>query len=102
MAIPAFLVIAAALLVFSLLPLRRPWEPLVAAEGNLRLQIQALEQEKVSHLRAIQDVEFEHKIGKVSEADFTDLKEHYSRNAAETMEALERLRGEEERVDSQA
>lgn len=102
MAISAFLVIAAALLMFSLLPLRRPWQPLVAAEGDLRQRIQALEQEKISHLRAIQDVAFERKLGKVSDADYADLNEHYSRKAAETMEALEQLQAQEAHVDGQA
>jgi hypothetical protein len=101
MAIPVFLAIAAVLLMFSLLPLRRPWQPLVAAGGNLRRRIEALEQEKVSSLRAIQDVEFEWKIGKVSEADYADLKEHYSHKAAETMEALDRIHREEEHADHQ-
>ncbi|MHB8893599.1 MAG: hypothetical protein ACYC99_00265 [Candidatus Geothermincolia bacterium] len=101
MAIPVFVVIAAALLVFCLLPLRRPWQTLVAAEGNLRRRIEALEQEKVSYLRAIQDVEFERKLRKVSDADFAELKEHYSRKTAETMKALERLHGEGEHADSQ-
>jgi len=102
MAIPVFVVIAAALLVFSLLPLRRPWQPLVATEGDLRQRIEALEQEKVSYLRAIQDVEFEQNIGKVSDADFADLKEYYSRKAAESMEALERIQSETGHADIQA
>ena len=48
-------------------------------------------------LQVIRDVEFEQKSGKVSDEDFAELEDHYTRKAAETLTALELLRREEER-----
>ncbi len=87
----AFLVLATVLLGWVFLALRAPREPLVAELEHRTRRIQALEQEKQNYLRAIRDVEFERATGKLSDRDYQDLREFYTRKAAEAIRALEEL-----------
>ncbi len=94
MAVTIFFFIAAILLVYTFLPLLGRREALVEAGEDVRRRIQALELEKRNYLRAIKDVEFERATGKLDDGDYEELREFYTRKAAETLRALERLREE--------
>ncbi len=75
--------------VYSVLPLagrRRSW---LAAEEPDRDR-QALEAEKRTYLRAIQDIDFEHAAGKINDRDHAELRRHYSAGAARIIGRLER------------
>ncbi len=89
----AFLVMAAVLVGWVLLAFRAPRDPLVAERGDRIRRVQALEQEKQNYLRAIRDVEFERATGKLSDRDYQDLRDYYTRKAAEAIRALEALEG---------
>ena len=93
MALPIFFFAVAVLTVYALLPLFQPAEPLVETGDDARRRRAALEQEKVSYLRALKDIEFERATGKINDDDYEDLKGFYTRKAAEALEALDRLRG---------
>ena len=49
-----------------------------------------LEREKALALRSIKELEFDHAMGKVAEADFTELRTRLRARALDVMEALER------------
>ncbi len=89
----AFLVLAVVLVGWVLLAFRTPADPLVAGREGRTRRIHALEQEKQNYLRAIRDVEFERATGKLSDRDYQDLRDYYTRKAAEAIRALEALEG---------
>ncbi len=93
MALPIFFFAVAVLVVFVVMPLLQPSAPLVETGDDARRRVAALEQEKVSYLRALKDIEFERATGKIDEDDYEDLKGFYTRKAAEALEALDRLAG---------
>ncbi len=94
MAVTIFFIIAAILVVYTFLPLVGRREALVEAGEDVRHRIEALELEKRNYLRAIKDVEFERATGKLDDGDYQELREFYTRKAAEALQALERLREE--------
>lgn len=54
-------------------------------------EAEELAEEKQSALSAIQDLEFEHAIGNLSEPDFASLREEYTERAARVLQRLDRL-----------
>lgn len=101
MTTPLFFFALAAFVVFTLLPLFKPWKPLLEdmAEGDR--QVHALERKRAESLRALKDLEFERATGKLSDGDYEELKDFYTRKAAESLQALETLK-EEPGVDAGA
>jgi hypothetical protein len=103
MELPILIFLVAGLVVYSFYPLLGPWRPLVGSGGADRRRIAALEMEKTGALRAIKDVEFERATGKLSDADYEELRSFYTVKAAEALAALETLREEEaDRVDDRS
>lgn len=99
MELPILIFLVAGMLVYSFCPLFEPWRPLTGTGGNDRRRIAALEMEKTGFLKAIKDVEFERATGKLSDADYEDLRTFYTRKAAEAMTTLETLRAEDDLAD---
>ncbi|MEW6489834.1 MAG: hypothetical protein AB1578_18240 [Thermodesulfobacteriota bacterium] len=99
MELPILIFLMAGLLVYSFYPLLGPWRPLVGSGGGDRRRIAALEMERTGFLKAIKDVDFERATGKLSDADYEDLRSFYTAKAAEAIAALETLRDEAGRAD---
>ena len=93
----AGLSVAAASLVFSLAMLYRMVRALAQPGSTLAPRARAeagadralLRDEKRRLLRAINELKFDFEMGKLSEADFTDVKQTYELRAVEVMRALE-------------
>lgn len=94
MTIAILAVIGAVLMAYTLAPAFRPAQPLVQEVDPGQRRLQALRQEKINHLKAIKDIDFELATGKISAADHEELKTLYSLRAAEAIEAEKRLREE--------
>ena len=87
----AVLVIGLPLLAFALWPLLRRGP---GGRAFLALPVdprQQLEEEKLTVLRALRELEFEHGAGHVSDDDFAGLRARYEREAAAILTALDRL-----------
>jgi len=98
MTIAFFILITASIVAYSLAPLLRREERWLAAvePGTTR---NALEAEKMSYLRAMKDIEFEHASNKINDQDYADLRKHYGVKAAKIIRDLEQL-GDAEPVPS--
>lgn len=94
MTTPLFFFALAALVVFTLLPLFKPWKPLVETEDPRDRRLRALEQERAASLRALKDLAFERAAGKLSDGDYEKFKHFHLRKAAESLQALEALKEE--------
>jgi hypothetical protein len=91
MSVLIFVILTLALLAYTCAPLLKNRQPLtVDGEETIRHRA-ALEQEKLNHLLALRDIDFEQSIGKVSEADCQQLKELYTRQAAAAIAAIDEL-----------
>lgn len=88
-----FIILALTLLAYVCAPLLKGPQPLTFEGEDSARRRTALEQEKYNHLHALRDIEFERGIGKVSEADYRQLKELYTRQAAAAIAALDELDG---------
>ncbi len=90
MTIAFFILISASIAAYSLAPLlRRQQRWLAVVEpGTTR---KALEAEKMSYLRAMKDIEFEHASNKINDQDYADLRNHYGAKAAKIIRDLEEL-----------
>lgn len=69
-------------------------EPTPAERERLRLA-----EERDRALAALKELEFDHRTGKVSDADYREQVGPLRRQAAEAMRALDELRGDEEAGD---
>jgi hypothetical protein len=96
MELPILIFLVTGLLVYSFCPLFGPWRPLAGTGGDDLRRIAALEMEKNGFLKAIKDVEFERATGKLSDADYEDLRDFYTGKAAAALETLEDLRAEDD------
>lgn len=81
----------------TLRPLVTAQEERVLAVGHRRRL--ALEREKMLALRAIKDLEFDHAMGKLSEADFTEMSTRLRARAARIMRDLDAGVGYRERIE---
>jgi|GEM_PF-3439939 len=63
-----------------------PPEEIVAATGRRRKE---LERDKQALLKALKELEFDHQMGKVSDADFKDLSANYRARAVRVMRQLD-------------
>ena len=96
-----FVVLALVLLGYSCWPLMNDPQPLTVDGEETARRRAPLEQEKLNNLQALQDIDFERTLGKVSEADHRQLKELYTRQAAAAMNALDKLtKGDEATTDA--
>ena len=64
--------------------------------------LDALASQRDSLYDAIRDLDFDFQLGKLSENDYTPLREKYKNRAAETLKQIDTLRGESERADAEA
>ena len=108
-----WLALGVALAVLCVLLVARPFlrEPapaddrLDAPEPEQAARI-ALEEERDRALAALKELEFDHRTGKIADADYDELVGPLRREAAETLQALEPARalvaGPPERVDAPA
>lgn len=86
-----FIILAIVLLVYTCKPLLKELQPLTADGDESVRRRAALEQEKHSQLQALRDIDFEHSIGKVSDSDYQQLRELYTRQAAAAIANLDEL-----------
>jgi len=91
--------VALALLVYALLPLlraerrgRRPRDVLAVADEDRLLD------EREAALRALAEVEFDHQLGNLDDAEYRDLRERYRHRAVAVLRALD---GHEPALDEQ-
>lgn len=106
------LVLGAVLAVASVVFVARPFlrEPVASADrlaepGERERERIRLEEERDRALAALKELEFDHRTGKVSDADYRELVGPLRRQAADALRALERKgTGERERtrVDARA
>jgi hypothetical protein len=99
MELPILIFLVAGMLVYSFSPLFGPWRPLEGTGGDAGRRITALEMEKAGFLKAIKDVEFERATGKLSDADYEDLRAFYTRKVADAMTTLESLHAQDDRAE---
>ncbi|NOY13436.1 MAG: hypothetical protein GXP51_07080 [Deltaproteobacteria bacterium] len=93
------LIISAALLAYTLLPLFRPAEPFLLDVGARQRRRNALQQEKRHNLKAIKDIDFELATGKISTEDHEELRTLFSLKVADAIEAEKHLQDEEKAKD---
>lgn len=74
------------------------WPVLNASSGNLKIGYQrnghmkGLLDQRDNHLATIKDLEFDYRMGKLSDADFADLDTHYRLQAIEILERIDLAR----------
>ena len=85
----ALLVLAALVVVVVAGPLRRPETEVPRDEARL----QELETAKEAKYREIRDAELDHRMGKLSEADWRGLDRELRAEAIEILQALDKLEG---------
>ena len=83
------------MLAYSFGALFGPWRPLTEEGTDTQRRIAVLEVEKTSNLQAIKDVDFERATGKLSDEDYEDLRSFYTRQAAESIQALKAFQSEQ-------
>lgn len=94
MTTPLFFLALAALVVFTLLPLFKPWKPLLEGMDEREREVQTLERERAASLLALKDLEFERGAERMSDGDYKQHKDFHTRKAAEALRALEALKRE--------
>jgi hypothetical protein len=78
--------LAAAAAVFVLSPLRRPLPPAAPAEGR-----EALLRAREAAYQALREAEFDHDTGKISDADYADLRTRHETRAMAILRRLDAL-----------
>jgi hypothetical protein len=85
----AFILLAAVVVVLVALPFRRPG----AAEARDEARRAELEAAKEAKYREIRDAQLDHRMGKLSEADWREVDRELRAEAIEILRQLDRLEG---------
>jgi hypothetical protein len=85
----ALLVLGALVVLVVIRPLRRP----EVAPGRDDARVQELEAAKEAKYREIRDAELDHRMGKLSEADWRGLDRELRAEAIEILQELDRVEG---------
>ncbi len=93
----AFCAILGVLVVgFTLEPLFREHEGLVYVDNLGETELESLLQKKEAIYENMKDLEFEYKIGKLSQEDYQKLRDEYQSEAASVLEQIDAIENSEE------